>query len=220
MERPLTEEEKYQVLKNEKVPKEVLLYLKERLQELTITKNYEKKRGNILELMPQGALNGWCWETTEAASLFFHDEDCIKRGLLKVDEHQDRDYHHAWIKFSYENEQYVFDPCLNLICKEKNYNRIYAANIVSSIPAKAVKEAVITYIKNKPVLPISRADQFIAKLEGVSIEQYQKEQEKEIYIYGDNNISSPLFRNTATYEVELENEKIKKLVAHYFIVGY
>lgn len=46
------------------------------------------------------------------------------------------------------------------------------------------------------------------------------EQKKhEIHITGNDDISSPMYRNSTGYKAEIEDGKIKKLVAHFYLNG-
>ena len=55
---------------------------------------------------------------------FFQDNDYIERGSLSSDKDEPR-YNHSWICFKYKGCEYVLDPCLNFICKKKDYNKIF-----------------------------------------------------------------------------------------------
>ena len=49
--------------------------------------------------------------------MFLEDEDYIERGNLifeRYDEKITYNYFHSWICFKYKDEEYVFDPYLNL----------------------------------------------------------------------------------------------------------
>ena len=78
----LTEIERFAEIRMHKVPQEVYNYLKNLFDNLhiEIVGRYE---GNLMDLMERGALEGWCWQTTETASLFLPDDSYIERGHLK-----------------------------------------------------------------------------------------------------------------------------------------
>lgn len=96
--KPLTEEEKFKILRSKRINPKIVEYLTHRLSELYIEVlgDYE---GLLFELMSTGKLEGWCWETTESAIVFFNDNDYIDRGNLKFDE-RTPNYYHSWICFA------------------------------------------------------------------------------------------------------------------------
>ena len=114
--KPLSKEEKFKILRSKIVDSKVVEYLIEKLSNLHIEVlgDYE---GNLFELMPIGKLEGWCWQTTESAIVFLNDDDYIERGYLKFDE-RTPNYYHSWICFKYNGVEYVLDPCLNFLCKK------------------------------------------------------------------------------------------------------
>lgn len=112
----LSEEEKFKILRSKIVDLNVVEYLIEKLSDLYIEVLGDYK-GNLFELMPVGKLEGWCWQTTESAIVFLNDDDYIERGYLKFDE-RTPNYYHSWICFKYNNVEYVLDPCLNFLCKK------------------------------------------------------------------------------------------------------
>lgn len=58
-------------------------------------------------------------------------------------------------------------------------------------------------------------DKFMEKYFGDVIEQ----KKHEIHITGNDDISSPMYRNSTGYKAEIEDGKIKKLVAHFYLNG-
>lgn len=118
--KPLTEEERFKIIKKQKVNLEVLRYLGDRFKNLTI-EIVGKYEGNVMDLMKLGLLEDWCWQTTETAIVFLNDEDYIERGNLIFERYSDGDvnkYYHSWICFKHKGEEYIFDPCLDLLCKK------------------------------------------------------------------------------------------------------
>ena len=63
------------IINDNKCDKEIYEYLKEKLKKLEIELTSKYKASNIFELMNKGALEGWCWQTTESSILFFNEED-------------------------------------------------------------------------------------------------------------------------------------------------
>lgn len=190
------EKERFKKINSCKVDKTIYEYLKNNFTNLKI-EILEDYSGNIIELMENGKLEGWCWQTIETAILFLDNNSYLKRGYLKFSDK--RNYYHSWIQFNFENEEYIFDPCLNIISSKNDYYSIFEINEIASINSKEIKEYFINYIKNHSESLINKS--------------------KEILIFGDNNPNSPMYRNCVGYKTDLENGKIKKIVAHYYLNG-
>lgn len=186
------EKERFKKINSCKVDKSIYEYLKNNFTNLKI-EILGDYSGNIIELMENGKLEGWCWQTTETAILFLDDYSYLKRGYLKFSDKTN--YYHSWIQFNFKNEEYIFDPCLNIISSKNNYYSIFEINEIASINSKEIKEYFINY--NKKIVDKS----------------------KEVLIFGDNDPNSPMYRNCVGYKTALENGKIKKLVAHYYLNG-
>ena len=140
----LSEEEKFKILRSKIVDLNVVEYLIEKLSDLYIEVLGDYK-GNLFELMPVGKLEGWCWQTTESAIVFLNDDDYIERGYLKFDE-RTPNYYHSWICFKYNNVEYVLDPCLNFLCKKNDYSKIFEINVKGKVSAKEVREELIKQV--------------------------------------------------------------------------
>ena len=178
---------KFSVLRSSDINKKVFNYLKIRLSNLYI-EVLDIAKGNILTLMNLEQLEGWCFDTTESAIVFFNDEDDIKRGILNISEKYPK-YYHSWICFSYEKEEYFFDPCLNLVCKKKDYMAIFNIQIKGQVSAKKVKKELM-----KQVIPFQKG---------------------KINIHGIENVNAPFYRNNSDYKIEIEQGKIKKMQVYY-----
>ncbi len=180
--KPLSVNDKITLLKLEKTPKEVLKYIKEKVKNLyfIIDNEYE---GTTLDLMRDNHLEGWCWQTTEAIIIFFNDDDYIERGILKFDKTTPI-YYHSWICFKYNNKEYIFDPCLSVICERHKYHRAFEIKIEGTVTAKKVKKEIIKYLKNN----------------------------EETKIKPESGINSPLFANDSTYKPLIIDGQIKKLI--------
>ena len=200
----LTEQEKFKIINSKHVNQEVVSYIKDKLSNLTINicGEYED---NLIELMNKGLLQGWCWQTTETAIVFFNDNDYIERGYLKLDKY--KNYYHSWICFKYKKKEYVFDPCLNLLCKKNIYNKIFDINVISKIYSKDVKKELIDFLeKNKTYL-----ERYFEKI-------LIKRREMNV-IEGNEDVNSTMYRNNTGYCGVIHDNKIKKLVAHYYLKG-
>jgi len=215
---PLTESEKFQILRSKTVDKEVVEYLVKKLSDLHIEvlADYE---GSLFELMPVGKLEGWCWQTTESAIVFLNDDDYIERGYLKFDE-RTPNYYHSWICFKYNNTEYVLDPCLNFLCKKKFYSKIFEINVQSKVSAKAVKEELIKQVTTPKKEDNSEAhkafENFMKSFMGDSYEKIEERKKGEVVVHGPEDVNTPLYRNGAGYKAIIEDNKIKKLTVHYY----
>lgn len=157
----LTVEKRFDIINAKRVKSEVLEYLKSRFNNLIIEILGDYK-GNIFDLMKQGYLEGWCWQTTETSIVFLDDEDYIERGDLKFEENYY--YHHSWICFKYEKGEYILDPCLNILCKKDLYHKIFEVDIKGRVTAKQVRDELISKISApKREENLSEAASFIRK---------------------------------------------------------
>jgi len=207
----LSETERFQLIRMHKVPQEVYDYMKKFFDQLhiEIVGMYE---GNLFDLMEQGRLEGWCWQTTETASLFLPDDTYIERGDLTFQ--NGKPYYHSWINFIYNGKEYVFDPCLQILCEKKYYNKIFEINVKGKVSAKKVKEYFINYITNPPKKDEnSEASRIFRMIVG---EELLERKKGEVVIEDIENPNAPMYRNGVGYKTELENGQIKKLIAHYY----
>lgn len=206
------EHERLKLIRSAIVPQSVLEYLKIRLKNLTI-EILGKHSGNIIELMNRGLLEGWCWQTTESAIVFFNDEDTIERGYLKFSKY--KDYWHSWICFKYENQQFVFDPCLQILVEKPVYYHIFETTINGMVTSKKVVDELIYKINNpeKIVYLSDESEKFIKNF----FEKFASERKKkETHIHGGENVNFPMYRNNTGYIATMEEGKIKELIAHYY----
>lgn len=210
---PLTEEERFLKIHSNKVSSEVQDYIKNIFYNLTIEVCGDYN-GNILELMRFKKLEGWAWETTESAIVFFNDDDFIERGYLKFSE--DKSYYHAWICFQYQNEWYVFDPCLGLLCKKELFIKVFELQVIGRTTAKEVREELIyriNYPKKKEMSEEEkRMQDFIFEL----CPNGSKMQDRETIIDGDEDVNSTMYRNHTGYIADIEEGQIRKLTAHFY----
>lgn len=206
----LTEMERFTEIRMHKVPKEVYNYLKTLFDNLhiEIVGRYE---GNLMDLMERGVLEGWCWQTTETASLFMPDESYIERGNLKFS--HNKPYYHSWINFTYKRKKYIFDPCLQILCERKYYHKIFEITLKGKVTAKEVKEYFINYISNPPK---KETNEEISNIMKMLFGKPSKRTRGEIVIHDEENPNAPMYRNGVGYKTSLENGQIKRLVAHYY----
>ncbi|MCH5166399.1 MAG: hypothetical protein J1F35_00770 [Erysipelotrichales bacterium] len=140
----------YHVIRENPAPKEVIDYIYNVILPLKV-----KIQGN--DIMParclfhQGKFLSWCWETTQTMAPLIQDA-YIARGILffkrrypvydpKMIEYFN--YNHAWIYFMYDGDEYVFDPCLKIICSRSLYDEVFEVNIIKEIPTIEVKQEML-----------------------------------------------------------------------------
>ena len=216
--KPLSKEEKFKILRSKIVDSKVVEYLIEKLSNLHIEVlgDYE---GNLFELMPIGKLEGWCWQTTESAIVFLNDDDYIERGYLKFDE-RTPNYYHSWIYFKYNGVEYVLDPCLNFLCKKNDFSKIFEINVQGKVSAKEVREELIKQVTEPKEEDNSEShksfENFMKIFMGDSYNDYKEKKKNEVTVHGPEDVNTPLYRNGAGYKTEISNGKIKKMVVHYY----
>lgn len=194
------EDEKIDYLYTKRASKEVLEYLSQQFKNLTIVIP-EKEKGNIMDLMNHKLLEGWCFQTTETSIIFLNDTDYIERGYLWLNPYES--YYHSWICFTYQNEEYAFDPCLDIFCQKRFYSKIFDTDIKARVYAEKVREFFINKVEQ---------DKYVRwKNTGIYIERNINK----IKIVGSGEVTAPMYGNNTEYEVDIDNRKIKRLVAHY-----
>ena len=184
-----TTEERFNYVNDNRASSEVLDYLNNKLIHLKIFM-YDKYEGNIIELMNKKLLEGWCFQTTEIASLFLDDDSYIIRGVLRLN--KNKKYYHSWIVFNYKDVDYVFDPCLNFVTTKDFYDEVFDIEIKGKVSSFAVKNCFVDYVYN---------------------EMDNKSIKKDVNgpLYRNNGVS---------YKIELEDNKIKRIRAYYSRENY
>ena len=206
----LTEIERFAEIRMHKVPQEVYNYLKNLFDNLHI-EIVGKYEGNLIDLMESGVLEGWCWQTTETASLFLPDDSYIERGNLQLA--LNKPYYHSGINFTYKGIKYIYDPCLQILCERKYYHKIFEVTLKGQVTAKEVKEYFINYISNPPK---KETNEEVSRILRMILGEPSERTKGEIVVHDEENPNAPMYRNGVGYKTELENGKIKKLVAHYY----
>lgn len=197
-----SDDDRLDFLRSKEVDLSVREYLKNKLQGLYI-EILTDYRGSLFDLMDEEKLEGWCWQTTESAIVFLDDDDYIERGYIKLREFSS--YYHSWICFKFNDTEYVFDPCLNILCQKSDYMEVLKPHVKGIISAKAEKEALINKILNPK--------------EECNIEEYQdayKRIEDEVRVDYLDEVNDPFYRNGSGYIGEIDNGTIKKLTVHYY----
>lgn len=204
-----------ELIKSYKCDKKVYDYLKEILSHLKISITNRFKNSDIFELMDKEALDGWCWETTGTAILFFKDDDYIERGYLKLDEKTN--YYHSWIVFDFEDEEYVFDPCLNIISKRNIYHEYFNPEIKGKVSSMEVKNYIVEYIKNPPKKEISPiGEQFSNFIRSNLSKETLERVDSEVTLQASEDVYSPVYRNHSGYIAEIKDNKIENLKVYYY----
>ncbi len=192
---------------------EVLDYLAYKLRNLVIEINSSYK-GTIFDLMSLEKLLGYCWETTETAIMFLDENDYIERGTLHFI--LEEEYEHSWICFCCKNVWYVFDPCLNLLCKKTIYDKVFKTEVKVKISAKNVKDFFIDFIQNPKERLESEEEKMMNDfLKSVCPNQYERQQ-RETRVEETEGINSPMYRNNSGYIAEIKEDQIRKLTVHYY----
>ncbi|MDD3392101.1 MAG: hypothetical protein PHE54_00920 [Bacilli bacterium] len=166
-----------------------------------------------MNLMKKGVLEGWCWQITETAILFLDDESYIERGNLIFSKYNL--YYHSWIIFNYQSQDYVFDPCLQILCKKEIYQECFEPELKGTVTAKQVRKYFIDYVFN------SFKKENYSKIENIMKtffgENGSGEQTKKIVVPGEDNPNAPIYRNSVGYEATINDGNVKRLIAHYYI---
>ena len=207
----LDEHERIKLIQQLDIDESVLSYIKSRLKNLLIEIGGDYV-GNVIVLMNRGLLEGWCWQTTESSIVFFDDDDYIERGSLTIA--PNNEYWHSWICFMFNDNIWVFDPCLQIIVEKNIYYHVFEIKEIAGIvTANLVKQELIYRInnreKNKHNESKSQFSNFLA--------QYMSERQKnETHILGDSDVKSTMYLNNTGYTATIDNGKINSLIAHYY----
>ena len=209
--RNLNGHERFKLISQLDIDKDVFTYVKTRLKNLSIEigGDYE---GNVIELMNKGLLEGWCWQTTESSIVFFNDDDCIERGNLTFGAY--KKYWHSWICFTFNDIVWVFDPCLQILIENNIYYHIFEINeIAGVVNAKSVREDLIYRINHHEKKKRNESESCIYNF----LAQYISESQKnETQVSGNNDVKSPMYRNNTGYIATIDNGTINTLIAHYY----
>ena len=177
------------------VEPKVLRYLEKKLELLKVKVPGQNQPEPVLNLMHSKLLEGWCWQTTETVSIFLDNDAYIERGYLIL---YPCDYYwHSWICFNFEEETYVFDPCLQKVISKDLYYKIFKISEddevgIAKVTAKEVKRDF---------------------LERLSITQNTSS--ISTYISGNDDKFSPMYRNSTEYTVTLDNSNLTSITAKF-----
>ena len=114
----------------------------------------------------------------------------------------------------------MFDPCLQILCKKEIYDKVFEVQIKGIVSARKVKDYFLNYISNHPTPPkifsSSESENFMKNFFGKEALERTKD---EVVVHDKEDPNAPMYRNGVGYKTTLENGKIKKLVAHYYLRG-
>lgn len=210
------EEQKFKYLQKHKAKPVVENYIVKLMKNLKI-KIYAEDEQPMLEFLKyRGSLAGFCWQTTQSSIPFFEDDACIERGNLILGRDSEKTYFHSWIAFKFKEKDYVFDPCLGFLCSKKLYYKTFAAEKMSSVPAKVVRKSLIEEIQSSQNKPKKERSEFWLYAPKELVRALE-EQEHEDVIEGNNDINAPFFRSSVGYKAKIEGEQVKELSAHYYM---
>lgn len=174
--------ERIGAIKDKKIDSEVIDYVRNILKELTIH-IADIDATDIFTLMESGELYRYAFETAETISVFFNDEDIVMRGYIKAGTY--KEIFHSWLCFTYDGDEYILDPALNVLAYKDLYDEIFETTINGRVRAISVKKMLIDQMLS------SKKNKEVCKL------------------------SSPLYDNPFRYEGMIVDKKIKSLIAHY-----
>jgi len=194
----------------------VLNYLKEILKSLYIEIT-DSDAENILDLIPKGALMGWCWETTQTCAIFFKNSDYVERGDLYINERNPK-YHHSWIVFTFNDKEYIFDPCLDCLCSKKLYYTKFNVQLKGKSSVEKIKKHIIQTIKNKPKQVELKDDWAIWWWNKLSLEE-QERKLQEVTIDGTEDVNAEIYRGSVGYRAKFKNDDLEEVTAHYYFSG-
>jgi len=184
-------EDRITLIRTQDVDEEIYNYLSSKFDNLKI-EILGDSEGKLIDLMKSGFLEQFSFETTETAVLFLDDEDVIERGNIRLSNNQL--YFHSWIVFDYNGREYVFDPSINVVCLKTIYDIILETEVIGSITARDVREYFIKYYQSR---------------QGTSSGD-------EVVMYDIDDPSAAMYRSGVGYTAKLENQRIRKLTAHYY----
>lgn len=198
----LTPNEKFKLARAKKISPELIAYLAEILGNLSINVLGEEQ-GSILDLMRKNKLEGWCWESTESAIVFFDDRDYIARGNIFID--GKKPYYHSWICFSYDRDEYVFDPALDILCSKGSYDKIFNPEVIAKVSSKSVRDELLKIVS----VPKKKRNSEWGLLSNGN---------DEYVIDAPEDITTPFYRNVAGYRAKVEKGVVKQLHAHFYYI--
>ena len=184
-----TKIERLTYIASKEINLDIIDYLIKRTKNIQI-QILNKDKEKLIKLSKEGKLNNFSFQTTRAAIVFFNDDDYIESGYIKIS--KNNELFHSWICFWYDEEEYVFDPSLDVISKKEFYQKVFETQVLVKIPSYAVRNEI---------------------LKKVSTDELQNE---EIKIMTNENLNSFIYQSEKGYKIETDNGIIKKLIVHYY----
>lgn len=148
---------------------------------------------------------GNCYFYSTYALMGLQPEDCLVRGKIDIGEpfsfhpfaHEffpNSNYYHGWVEFSFEGEEYVFDPLL------RNY-------IICKIDYEVSRFPVVDFRQTqKEILQNYLSPSFSKEENGIYTISLPPNLTKE------RHVSVPL--NRAKVELDKDTQKVKRFIAH------
>lgn len=207
--RPLSCEDRFALIGVHGVSKSVKKYLEITLKDLSIVLPGVDSN-DILDLMKTRLLEGQCYQTAETSIVFFNDNDYLLRGYLMFDE--ETKYYHSWICFNFQGREYIFDPCLDILCESKYFNDIFEVTILSRISALETRKAFIEIAKSRSNKDRINAYNLVKDVFNICFSDYNN-----LFCSSlDYDINSIFYANNLVYDISIVDNKIRKLKAFYY----
>jgi hypothetical protein len=169
----------------------VTKYIKQRLNPVTISKS-PFGTASAIEMINEGNLEGYCWQSAIFLSVFFNNSDLVSRGDVILPDYYG-DYFHSWIELKYKGQEYVFDPALDILRKKSDYYQELEVKLKHQIPVEIIKAELIDLVRNS--------------------------QKKAIFVLGTNNIKDVFFRTNSQVIAEVRENRVKKLAVKFYSDG-
>ena len=208
----LTEKQKTWILNAKKINPAILKYLKDKLEGLKIAINNEQE-SDLFNLMKDCRLKTTCFQTAESIAFFLNDDDYIERGDICLDGYSSPGYYHSWVCFKYDEQEYVLDACLNVLCTKYNYYKTFRPHIKTSIAAKDIKSDFLSQLTSAKIEAVDEEKQtFLCECNNRLILIDKKK--REIFIEGSDDETAPLFANGYGYIPTIKKGKCTGFTYH------
>jgi len=103
------------------------------------------------------------------------------------------------LNFNLGTKDYVFDPCLNLLCLKKLYDEVFETETLGKVCVANVREELIKYLRTSRDSLKSNRDL--------------------VTIIGSSDVDAPIYRGRIGACGKVKGHKILSLHAHYYHNG-
>ncbi|MDR1300147.1 MAG: hypothetical protein LBK50_00360 [Candidatus Nomurabacteria bacterium] len=182
---PIEDYEKRRKFASEKISMMTALYVQNKIKNATIKIGANPER-SASDLIYEGLLEGWCWQSANTLGVLFNDSDTISRGKLDLNS---GNYPHSWIEFGHRDQDFVFDPALSILSKKEKYYELLSAEKKQEISAAMARKTLISLIGDS---------------------------KEPICIKPINDLADPFFRMDSEVEAHIKGNKVKKIKAHFY----